>query len=149
MTSANSQSMKPATVAKKLGIYLPATPQEFQDSEITRAEFAELQANAPEWLAELRRTGPHPRPVVAQKLNISISGLARGGITEPLTTAEITELLAAPPQWLVVERATHAAVRSEAKRIKEEAAKKEATKEAKTNAPTKRDAPKASKRDHA
>ncbi|MDQ0848340.1 hypothetical protein QFZ65_000278 [Arthrobacter sp. B3I9] len=59
MTSANSQSMKPATVAKKLGIYLPATPQEFQDSVITRADFAELQANPPEWLAELRRTGPH------------------------------------------------------------------------------------------
>ncbi|HKU30891.1 DUF5997 family protein [Arthrobacter sp. NyZ413] len=133
MTSANSQSMKPATAAKKLGIYLPATPQEFQDSAITRAEFAELQANAPEWLAELRRTGPHPRPVVAQKLNISIGGLARGGITEPLTTAQISELLANPPQWLVVERATHAAVRSEAKRIKEEAAKKAAAKEAKAN----------------
>src|ERR671921_53909 len=76
MTSANSQSMKPATVAKKLGIYLPATPQEFQESTITREEFAELQANPPEWLAELRRNGPHPRPVVAQKLNVSISGLA-------------------------------------------------------------------------
>jgi hypothetical protein len=120
--------MKPATVAKKLGIYLPATPQEFQESTISRAEFADLQANPPQWLSELRRTGPHPRPVVAQKLNISISGLARGGITEPLTTAEITALLQAPPQWLVVERATHAAVRSEAKRIKEEAAKKEAKK---------------------
>ncbi|MEZ2390920.1 DUF5997 family protein [bacterium RCC_150] len=148
MSPANSQSMKPATAAKKLGIYLPATPQEFQDSEITRAEFAELQANAPEWLAELRRTGPHPRPVVAQKLNISISGLARGGITEPLTTAEITELLAAPPQWLVVERATHAAVRTEAKRVKEEAAKKAATKEAKANAAAKKDAAKTGKRAH-
>ena len=125
--------MKPATVAKKLGIYLPATPQEFQESTISRAEFAELQANPPQWLSELRRTGPHPRPVVAQKLNISISGLARGGIKEPLTTAEITALLQAPPQWLVVERATHAAVRSEAKRVKEEAAKKAAKKEAKKN----------------
>ena len=79
--------MKPATVAKKLGIYLPATPQEFQDSVITRADFAELQANPPEWLAELRRNGPHPRPVVAQKLNVSIAGLARGGVEEALTTA--------------------------------------------------------------
>ncbi len=119
--------MKPATAAKKLGIYLPATPQEFQDSAFTHAEFAELQANPPEWLAELRRNGPHPRPVVAQKLNISIGGLARGGITEPLTTAEITALLAAPPQWLVVERATHAAVRSEEKRVKD--AKKAADKD--------------------
>ena len=80
MTSSNSQSMKPATVAKKLGIYLPATPQEFQDSSITREEFAELQANPPEWLAELRRNGPHPRPVVAQKLNVSISGLAAAAL---------------------------------------------------------------------
>ncbi|WP_426301235.1 DUF5997 family protein [Arthrobacter sp. R-11] len=119
MKSPSPQAMKPATAAKKLGIYLPAAPQEFQDSAVTRAEFAELQSNPPEWLAELRRNGPHPRPVVAQKLNISIAGLARGGITEPLTTAEITALLAAPPQWLVVERATHAAVRSEAQRIKE------------------------------
>lgn len=96
MTSSNSQSMKPATVAKKLGIYLPATPQEFQDSSISREEFNELQSNPPEWLAELRRNGPHPRPVVAQKLNISISGLARGGVEEALTTAEITELLQTP-----------------------------------------------------
>ena len=114
--------MKPATVAKKLGIYLPATPQEFQDSTITRAEFAELQANPPVWLAA------HPRPVVAQKLNVSISGLARGGVEEALTTAEITALLQAPPQWLVTERATHAAVRAEAQRVKDEAAKKEAKK---------------------
>lgn len=96
MTPKDSQSMKPATVAKKLGIYLPATPQEFQDSSISRDEFAELQANPPEWLAELRRNGPHPRPVVAQKLNISISGLARGGVEEALTTAEISELLQSP-----------------------------------------------------
>ncbi|UVJ39661.1 DUF5997 family protein [Arthrobacter sp. CJ23] len=149
MTSENSQSMKPATVAKKLGIYLPATPQEFQDSAISRADFAELQANPPEWLAELRRNGPHPRPVVAHKLNVSISGLARGGVEDALTTADITALLQSPPQWLVTERATHAAVRAEAQRVKEAAAKKGATKEAKDNAAAKRDAPKASKRDHA
>jgi hypothetical protein len=117
--------MKPATVAKKLGIYLPATPQEFQDSTITRAEFAELQANPPEWLAELRRNGPHPRPVVAQKLNVSIGGLTRAGVEQPLTTAEITALLQAPPPWLVSERATHAAVRAENQRVKDEAAKKD------------------------
>ncbi|MCA4133195.1 DUF5997 family protein [Arthrobacter sp. M4] len=129
MTSANSQHMKPATAAKKLGIYLPATPQEFQDNALSREEFAELQANPPEWLVELRRNGPHPRPVVAQKLNISIGGLARGGVTEALTTAEITALLQAPPQWLVVERATHAAVRSEAQRVKDAKRAKEAAEE--------------------
>jgi hypothetical protein len=65
--------MKPATAAKKLGIYLPATPAEFQDGTVTRAEFLELQANPPEWLVELRLNGPHPRPVVAGKLGISTS----------------------------------------------------------------------------
>ena len=111
--------MKPATVAKKLGIYLPATPQEFQDSEISRADFAELQANPPEWLAELRRNGPHPRAVMAQKLNISIGGLSRSNITDALTTAEITALLQAPPAWLVEERAVHAKARAEAQLAKE------------------------------
>lgn len=114
MTPAKStQTMKPATAAKKLGIYLPAAPQEFQDSDVTRAEFNQLQQNPPEWLAELRRNGPHPRPVVAQKLGISISGLARGGVTEPLTTGDIATLLQEPPKWLVAERATHAAVRKQ------------------------------------
>lgn len=120
-----SQSMKPATAAKKLGIYLPAAPQEFQDNPVSRAEFNELQSNPPAWLSELRRNGPHPRPEVARKLNVSISGLARGGITEPLTTAQITELLQNPPEWLVAERATQAAVRAEAQRVKEKAAQKD------------------------
>ncbi|GAB3537028.1 DUF5997 family protein [Arthrobacter tecti] len=120
MTPAKSpQTMKPATAAKKLGVYLPATPQEFQDTDITRGDFNVLQENPPEWLAELRRTGPHPRPVVAQKLGVSISGLSRGSITEPLTTAEITELLQSPPEWLVAERATMARVRAEEMRAKE------------------------------
>lgn len=118
--------MKPETAAKKLGVYLPATPEVFREGPITRAEFLELQATPPEWLAELRRTGPHPRPVVAQKLGISISGLARAGVDEALTTAEIKSLLEAPPEWLVTERATQAAVREDAIRIKfEKAAKAE------------------------
>jgi len=120
----SSQSMKPATAAKKLGIYLPAAPQQFQDNPVTRAQLDEMQSTPPEWLAELRRNGPHPRPVVAQKLNISIGGLARGGITDPLTTEQINELLASPPQWLVAERASFAAVRAENQRLKKEADKK-------------------------
>lgn len=120
MTPAKTpQTLKPATAAKKLGIYLLAAPQEFQDRELTRAEFNELQQTPPEWLAELRRTGPHPRPVVAQKLGISIGGLARGGITDPLTTEDITALLQAPPAWLVAERSTQASVRAEAERVRE------------------------------
>ncbi len=126
MTPAKTpQTLKPATAAKKLGIFLPAAPQEFQDRELTRAEFNELQQSPPEWLAELRRNGPHPRPVVAQKLGVSVSGLARGGITEALTTAEISALLQDPPAWLVAERSTQAAVRAEAARVKERNAQRE------------------------
>ena len=118
--------MKPVTAAKKLGVYLPATPEEFQAGEISRNDFLELQANPPEWLAELRRTGPHPRPVVAQKLGISTSGLARAGIDDALTTAEIKGLLEQKPGWLVEERARQAAVREEAERVKfDKAAKAE------------------------
>lgn len=118
MSAKSSQSMKPATAAKKLGIYLPAAPQEFQDSQVSREDFSRLQTDPPQWLVELRRNGPHPRPEVARKLNVSISGLARGGITEPLTTAEITALLQDPPEWLVAERASFAAVRAEEQRVK-------------------------------
>jgi len=128
MTPAKTpQTLKPATAAKKLGIYLPAAPQDFQESELTRAEFNELQQTPPEWLAELRRTGPHPRPVVAQKLGISISGLARGGIADPLTSEQITALLQEPPAWLVSERSTQAAVRAEAARVKERDANRKAS----------------------
>jgi len=113
------QAMKSATAAKKLGIYLPAAPAEFQESALSREEFKVLQETPPEWLADLRRNGPHPRAVIAQKLNISIGGLNRSDVTEALTTAQITELLQAPPAWLVEERAVHAKARAEAKLAKE------------------------------
>ncbi|WP_344756731.1 DUF5997 family protein [Gryllotalpicola koreensis] len=118
--------MKPATAAKKLGIYLPAAPETFQVGALTRDEFQELQSNPPEWLVELRLAGPHPREVVARKLGVSTSGLARAGVTEALTTAEITALLQSPPEWLVRERATQAAVRAENARVKEANAAKAA-----------------------
>ncbi|GAA2772995.1 DUF5997 family protein [Kitasatospora cinereorecta] len=114
-----TQTMKPATAAKKLEVYLPATPADFQDGVVTRAELNALQADPPEWLRELRRTGPHPRPVVAAKLGISIAGLARGGVTEALTTEEIDALKEQNPDWLQRERGTQAEVRKEAVRIKE------------------------------
>ncbi|GAA4662714.1 hypothetical protein GCM10025779_32810 [Arthrobacter cryoconiti] len=121
----SSQAMKPATAAKKLGIHLPAAPTDFQENALTHEAFKALQENPPEWLAELRRSGPHPRQVVAQKLNISIGGLNRSEVTETLTTSEITELLKSPPAWLVQERAVHATARAEAKLAKErEAAKR-------------------------
>ena len=111
-----SQSMKPETAAKKLGILLEAAPEEFREGVVTRDELNQLLADPPEWLQVLRREGPHPRNVVAAKLGISNSGLARGGVTGSLTTAEIKALLVAPPQWLVQERSTQAAVRAEKRR---------------------------------
>ncbi|WP_431874898.1 DUF5997 family protein [Amycolatopsis sacchari] len=119
MTSRKTtQTMKPATAAKKLGVYLEATPAEFREGVVSRDELNALQADPPEWLWELRRNGPHPRPVVAAKLGVSISGLARGGITEPLTTEQIDALKAEQPEWLVRERAVQAEVRQEAARLK-------------------------------
>ncbi len=115
----NTQTMKPATAAKKLGVYLEATPAEFQEGVVSRSELAELQANPPAWLQELREKGPHPRPVVANKLGVSIAGLARGGITEPLTTEQIDAIKQELPEWLKKERATQSEVRKETVRIKE------------------------------
>ncbi|MFI9627962.1 DUF5997 family protein [Streptomyces sp. NPDC052042] len=120
-----AQTMKPATAAKKLGVYLEATPAAFREGAVSRTELNALQSDPPEWLRELRRTGPHPRPVVAAKLGVSISGLARGGITEALTTEQIEELKQENPDWLQRERATQAEVRKEAARVKEKKAQKE------------------------
>lgn len=108
--------MKPATAAKKLGVYLEATPAEFQEGVVSRTELSALQADPPQWLQDLRRNGPHPRPVVASKLGVSIAGLARGGVTEPLTTEQIEALKDEAPEWLEKERATQAEVRKETDR---------------------------------
>ncbi|RMB80827.1 DUF5997 family protein [Streptomyces shenzhenensis] len=115
----STQTMKPATAAKKLGVYLPATPAEFQEGAVTRAELNRLQSEPPEWLRALRQDGPHPRPVVAEKLGVSIAGLARGGVTEALTTEQIEALKRERPEWLERERATQAGVRKEAARLKD------------------------------
>ncbi|MFJ8013317.1 DUF5997 family protein [Streptomyces sp. NPDC096339] len=122
----NTQTMKPATAAKKLGVYLEATPAEFREGVVSRSELSALQADPPQWLQDLRRNGPHPRPVVAAKLGVSIAGLARGGVTEPLTTEQIEELKQESPEWLQRERATQAEVRKETVRIKELHAEKAA-----------------------
>ncbi|WP_328324960.1 DUF5997 family protein [Kribbella sp. NBC_00382] len=121
-----SQTMKPATAAKKLGVYLEATPAEFQEGLVTRDELNSLQTDPPQWLRDLRANGPHPRPVVAARLAVSISGLARAGYTEPLTTAEIEELRAENPDWLQREREIQADVQAEAERVKEAKAAKAA-----------------------
>lgn len=98
------QVLKPINAAKRLGIYLPATPPEFQAGGITRGDLAALEADPPAWLVDLRRNGPHPRPVVAGRLGVSISGLARGGVSDALTTQQIDALRASPPEWLIAER---------------------------------------------
>ena len=119
--------MKPETAAKKLGILLTAAPESFQSAPLTRTAFDELRTEPPTWLEDLRRDGPHPRPVVAQKLGISISGLSRAGIDDALTTAYIKTLLEQKPEWLVRERATQAAVHAENARVKQERAAKAAS----------------------
>jgi hypothetical protein len=130
MSQKTPQTMKPETAAKKLGIYLPAAPAEFREGNVTRDALNELMNDPPEWLVELRRNGPHPRPVVAQKLNVTISGLARGGISEALTTEQIEELLADRPEWLQAERANMAEVRAEERRVREAADRKAAERKA-------------------
>jgi hypothetical protein len=119
-TNKTPQTMKPETAAKKLGVYLPATPEDFRSNPVTRDQLNQLLSSPPEWLVELRKNGPHPRTEVARKLGVSVSGLARAEMNDAaLTTAEITGLLEAPPQWLVTERATQAEVRAENTRINE------------------------------
>lgn len=118
MSRPNAQSMKPATAAKKLDVYLPATPAEFQENAITRDELAALQADPPQWLKDLRKNGPHPKNLVAAKLGVSIAGLARGGVTEALTTEQIDQLLEEKPDWLVAERESYQNVLREQRRLK-------------------------------
>ena len=130
LSTKNPQTMKPATAAQKLGVYLPATPESFQAEPISRQQLNQWIADPPEWLVELRKTGPHPRPVVAHKLGVSNAGLARGEVTEPLTTDEISTLLQKPPAWLVRERATHAEVNEENARVKALKAYKRSQREA-------------------
>jgi hypothetical protein len=115
-----TQTMKPATAAKKLGVHLEATPAEFRDGVVSRDELDALQADPPAWLRDLRRDGPHPRPVVADRLGVSISGLARAEITEPLTTAQIAALKEEQPEWLVRERSLRAEVQREEARLRAE-----------------------------
>ncbi|RJO75297.1 hypothetical protein D5S18_15440 [Nocardia panacis] len=110
--------MKPLTAANKLGIYLPATPPEFRAAPISRAQLEQLRADPPEWLRELRRSGPFPREAVARKLGISNSGLARAGVADALTADEISALLADPPEWLLRERDSYAEVQREQERVR-------------------------------
>jgi hypothetical protein len=118
MSRPNAQSMKPATAAKKLDVYLPATPAEFQENAITRDALAALQADPPQWLKDLRKNGPHPKNLVAAKLGISIAGLGRGDVGDALTTEQIDALLAEKPDWLVAERESYQNVLSEERRLK-------------------------------
>ena len=110
--------MKPTTAAKKLDVYLPATPSEFQQNPITRTELAALQADPPQWLKDLRKSGPHPKNLVAARLGVSIAGLARGGITEALTTEQINQLIEEKPEWLIAERESYQSVLREERRVK-------------------------------
>ncbi|MDT5068766.1 MAG: hypothetical protein QOK02_4921 [Mycobacterium sp.] len=110
--------MKPATAAKKLDVYLPATPAEFQQNPTTRVELAALQADPPQWLKDLRKNGPHPKNLVAAKLGVSIGALSRHDVESALTTEQIDALLEEKPEWLVAERETYQEVLREQRRLK-------------------------------
>jgi Family of unknown function (DUF5997) len=110
--------MKPATAAKKLDVYLSATPVEFQENAITRGELAALQADPPQWLKDLRKNGPHPKNLAAAKLGVSIAGLARGGVVDALTTDQINALLDEKPEWLITERESYQMALQEQRRMK-------------------------------
>jgi hypothetical protein len=99
-----AQYLSPQTAAKKLGVYLAATPAEFQTDQISRDDLAALQADPPSWLVDLRKNGPHPRSEVSRRLGITNSGLTRAGVSDALTTDEIKALLDEPPAWLIAER---------------------------------------------
>lgn len=98
------QLLKPATAAQKLGVHLPATPEEFRAAPISRTALQALQDDPPEWLSTLRREGPHPRSEVSRRLGVSNSALARAGVSDSMTSAEIRALLDERPEWLVAER---------------------------------------------
>ena len=99
------QYLSAQNAAKKLGIYLPAAPEEFRATQHSREELAALQADPPEWLRVLRAEGPHPRGEVSRRLGISNTALARSGVSDAMTSDEIRALLADPPAWLLAERA--------------------------------------------
>ena len=118
MPTPKPQTMKPQTAAKKLGVLLSETPADFQEGAVSRTELNALQADPPEWLATLRRNGPHTRQETARRLGISNSGLTRGGVGEHLTTDEIKAVIDEMPPWLVAEREIFAQVRAEDARLK-------------------------------
>ena len=102
------QLLSPATAAKKLGLYLPATPDKFRAEPISRTDLQALNDSPPEWLTTVRREGPHPRDEVSRRLGVSNSALSRAGVSDSMTTDEIRALLADRPEWLVAEREKHA-----------------------------------------
>ena len=118
MSRPDAQSMKPATAAKKLDVYLPATPAEFQENPTTRAELTALQEDPPQWLKDLRKNGPHPKNLVAAKLGVSIAALARNEVENAMTTEQIDALLEEKPPWLIAERESFQEVLREQRRLK-------------------------------
>ncbi|BBZ07059.1 hypothetical protein MDOR_12280 [Mycolicibacterium doricum] len=118
MSRPNAQSMKPATAAKKLDVYLPATPAEFKEKPITRSELGALHADPPQWLKDLRKNGPHPKNLVAAKLGVSIAALTRNGIEDAFTTEQINALLEDKPEWLIAERNNYQEMLREQRRLK-------------------------------
>lgn len=130
---ANAQTMKPLTAAAKLGIYLPAAPEDFRAQPISRGDLDALRADPPEWLTQLWTAGPFPRDVVARKLGVTNTALSRHDVSDSMTQVQIDDLIAAEPAWLTKERENFAEVQREAIRVKE----KDAARRAESNRPPK------------
>src|SRR3954453_20686395 len=79
------QSMKAETAAKKLGVLLSATPEEFRAGPVTRSELTALQKEPPEWLGGGRGDGA---PLRAHRAAEGAAGVAgRAATHRPASTA--------------------------------------------------------------
>ena len=118
----SANAMKPITAAKKLGIFLPAAPAEFRQQSVTHDELVKLQEEPPQWLQDLRKTGPFPRAEVARKLGVTAAALKRNDMDRALTQEEIADLLENKPDWLIEERRQLAIERNKMRDANAEAA---------------------------
>ena len=78
------QTMKPTTAAKKLGIYLPAAPAEFQEGPVTRDALNTLLQSPPEWLVTERATQAEVR---AENRRVKDAKLGKAALASPTGSA--------------------------------------------------------------
>ena len=114
-----SQVMKPATAALKLDVYLPATPQEFQEGWCPARSSTNCSAIRRSGSSTCAATVPIPATSSRPGCGCRTAGSPVAASPTPLTTAQIAALVADPPEWLIRERETHAETRREQQRLRE------------------------------